>query len=357
MRIPIVVASFLFAACSQAQTYYKLVRTDIEKHIAGATQPQTSNQAGGLKAMELATKADSFESRGNLNVVLPERLGDDLQKFAVSVRLECTFIIKTTQPNLNVGLNVLGVPKTVGKGDPGPWNAPGSHTVEVKVDLTTTLGADFVRKWTENGKNYRGVTVAGHTGVGQTLSGFRLLYVYEQVPDEPAERPGEVRVLGVVGEVDVSPGGDDSKIRKLRNGDRINKWDRIVTGMDSKVQLVFPDGTVVDVGELTDMKVACYIDAGAAVQTALWLRGGEITAIVKKSQERPSDFVVKTPANTTGRRGTTFTVKHDKLKHLTTIRVTDGEVTVTPVNPSLMPFSMAAGHSVDVSIEAVSPVR
>jgi len=350
-------AGALLTACATSQTYYKLVRTDVLKHIAGASQPQTSTHQGLLAAMELATKEASFESRGNLNVNLPERVADASQKFALHVMLECTWNLKSSQPNINVGLNVLGVPKTVGKGDPEPWNAPGSHNLEAKIELTTSLGADFVRKWTENGKNYRGIPVEGHTGVGQTLSGFRLLYVYEERPAEPAERPGEVRVVAVSGEVDLSPGGDDTKLRRLKNGDRISRWDRIVTGLNSKAQLVFPDGTVVDVGELTDMKVNCYIDASDSVQTLLWLRGGQVSAVSNKAQERPSDFVVKTPANTTGRRGTTFTVRHDKLRNLTTIRVVEGEVLVTPLNPSLMPFSIKAGQNVDVSIERTGPIR
>lgn len=345
---------FLLSALAGAQTHYKLVRTDVVTHIAGK-QPVTSVQQGGVKTLEIVTNEAGFLSRGNLNVGLPDKIDSDKETFTVRARLETTWTLKNTTTNINSGLSIMGVPKSEGRGDPGPWLNPGSQTMNLELSVETSMGPNgFVRKWVENGKNYRSFELAGHTGVVQTLSGFKLTYVYEETADE---RPGKVEILEVVGDVSVSPGGDDSKSKALKPGDGINEWDRIVTGMDSKAKLRFPDGTIVDVGELSDMKVACYIDAAAAVQTRLWLRGGEVTASVNKSGERPSSFEVKTPTSVCGTRGTRFTLRHNKLTGMTTVQVAEGKVEIVPINPSLKPFLLEAGKSVDISLDRVSAVR
>lgn len=113
-----------------------------------------------------------------------------------------------------------------------------------------------------------------------------------------------VKVLDVTGEVELSPGGDDTLAFALTGGETVNEADRIVTGMESQARLQFADNSTVVVGELTDMKVALFNDAGGAIQTRLWLRGGEVSASVNKSVDRPSDFTVKTPTATAGVRGT-----------------------------------------------------
>jgi hypothetical protein len=350
------VGFFPCIGAADAPTSYVLLRTEVTKHVAGG-QPATSTVEGGLKALELVTNETAFMSRGNLNVALPARIAGDQEKFSVTARLECTWSLKTPTPNLNVGLNVMGVPKTIAKGDPGPWPDAGSHTLSVDVTVEATLASGFgVRKWEEGGRSYRSLSLGGHTGVGQTLSGFNLVYVYGGTNDS-ATPGGTVEVVSVVGEVEVSPGGDASRARALRPGDRIETWDMLVTGMDSTVKLRFADGTVVDVGELTDMKVAAFIDAGNAVQTRLWLRGGEASASVNRSSERPSSLEVKTPTATLGVRGTRFTVRHDKASGLTTVRVTEGAVELAPADPSRKPVSLTAGQSIDVSLDAVSPVR
>ncbi|WKZ80727.1 MAG: FecR domain-containing protein [Fimbriimonadaceae bacterium] len=354
------VAALLIVALSplaSAQTHYKLVRTEVTKHVAGG-QPETSRVEGGLKSMDINTSQPSFTSTGKLSISIPDRVENDQQTFSASARIDASWNLKSTVYNLNVGVNLIGSPKTVGKGDPGPWPTAGSHSLSVEVAIETSFAANnLVRKWSEGGKNYRSFSISGHTGVVQTLSGFSLTYIYEETKSEvKAEaRPGRVEVLAVVGEVELSPGGDDSRAYELKPGDRINRWDRIVTGMDSSVKLRFEDGTVVDVSELTDMKVLCFIDAGAAVQTRLWIRGGEISASVNRSVERPSSFDVKTPTATCGVRGTKFTVRFHKQTGVATVRVTEGRVEVTPVNPSIQPVTLAPGQSAEVTLEG--PIR
>lgn len=354
------VAAILIVALSpsaSSQTHFKLVRTEVTKHVAGG-QPETSRVEGGLKSMDLSTSLPSFTSTGKLSISIPDRVENDQQTFSASARLDASWNLKSTVYNLNVGVNLIGSPKTVGKGDPGPWPTAGSHSLSVEVAVETSFAANnLVRKWSEGGKNYRSFTVSGHTGVVQTLSGFTLTYIYEETKSEAkAEaRPGRVEVLAVTGEVELSPGGDDSRAYELKPGDRINRWDRIVTGLDSSVKLRFEDGTVVDVSELTDMKVLCFIDAGAAIQTIIWMRGGEVSATVNRAEERPSSFDVKTPTATCGVRGTKFTVRFNKQTGVATVRVSEGRVEVTPVNPSLQPATLAPGQSAEITLEG--PIR
>lgn len=346
---------FLLAAlaaipAASAQTYFKLVRTELTRHILNKG-PITTKDAGGKKAIELVTEEPTWMSRANIDVSIPDRVASDAEIFTVRTRIECTWSLKETVANINVGLNVMGSPKQVGKGDPGPWPTAGSHTLDAEVKFETNFNTGFgVRKWSENGKNYRSLSLSGHCGVGQGLSGFNAIYVYEETVD--LLKAGDVEVLEVSGEVDVSPAGDDSKVAALKKGAKVNKFDRIITGLGSKLRLRFPDGTVVDVGELTDMKVNCFVDASDSVQTMLWLRGGELS-LRHQSKERPSDLQVKTPTSTTGPRGTEFTIKHNKLSGITTVRVKEGRVEITPIDPSIKPLILGAGQSADVSIERI----
>ncbi len=358
IRLSLILASVWIAASfAQGQTHLRLVRTEVVKHPAGEA-PQTSVMEGGMKSLALATTLPGFTSRGNLTVTIPDRLENDQESFTITARLDGSWNLKADNPNINLGLILLGVPKVMGKGDPGPWLKAGEHTLSVDVTVQANLASGFgVRKWNENGKNLRSFALEGHTGVGQTLSGFKLTYVYEETKNAPAIRLGAVTVVEVVGEAEISPGGDDSQAKQLKVNDRVNEWDRLVTGMDSRVKLRFPDGTIVDVGELTDMKVACYIDAGNAVQTRLWLRGGEVSASVNKSSERPSSLEVKTPTAVCGVRGTRFVTRHNKLSGMTTVSVAEGAVSVAGVNPSLREVALGAGQSVDVSVERISAVR
>jgi hypothetical protein len=349
-RVAAIAAITFLLPFASAQTYFKLVRTEVTKQILSA-KPITTTEAGGKKAIELVTTEPGFTSRANINVAVPDRVASDQENFTVSAKVECTWDLKNTVTNLNVGLNVMGVPKHVAKGDPGPWPTAGKHTLEAEAKAEANFASGFgVRKWTENGATYRQITVGGHSGVVQGLSGFTINYVYQLVTD--TTKTGDVEVMEISGEVDVSPGGDDSKIAPLKKGAKVNTWDRIITGLGSKLKLRFADGTIVDVGELTDMKVNCFIDAGDAVQTRLWLRAGEVT-LSSDSKERPSGFEVKTPTSVCGRRGTVFTVKHNKVSGITTVRVTQGQVDVAPADPSLKPILLGPGESADVSLDRI----
>lgn len=182
-----------------------------------------------------------------------------------------------------------------------------------------------------------------------------------------------VEILEVVGEVEISPGGDDSQAYRIIPGTRIRSGDRIVTGMDSRARIRFPDGHIAEVGELTDMKVAAFSDAGSLLATRLYLRGGRVSCEVNKESERPSTFEVKTPTNG-GRRGhhaqetglevkalprpeshTRFTVNYAQQSGVTRIVVAEGRVLITPLHSQS--FHLTSNQQVAVSPGAkVGPI-
>lgn len=357
-RPALAVVGMLLACFSMAQPYYKLVRTEVVTEIVGK-QPATES-VDGLKSshtFEMATSG--FTAKGTVTVQIPTRIASDQESFSIAARLSGSWSLKATTTNVNLGLNVAGVPRSQAKGDPGPWLEPGSHSLVLENRVETSLGGNqVVRKWSEGGKRFCSLQVLGHVGVVQTLSGFRMTFVYEWTPDTPElEKQLGIEVLEVKGDVELSPRGNVVEMRPLKAGEIVKGWDGILTGINSSAKLKFPDGSIVVVGELTDLKVAAFESAGSLVAARIWLRGGQVAAEVNRASERPSDFHVKTPAAVTGSRGTKFMVRHDKLTGLTTIRVTEGLVSIVPTNPSLQEQPLAAGRMIDVSFDRYGTIR
>ncbi|MEZ4618056.1 MAG: hypothetical protein R2867_21445 [Caldilineaceae bacterium] len=62
-------------------------------------------------------------------------------------------------------------------------------------------------------------------------------------------------------------------------------------------------------------------------------------------------------AQASGRGQPDFTLRHDPTAERTTIAVTSGSVTLTPLNPALPPVTVPAGYAVDVTQDAISAIR
>lgn len=171
----------------------------------------------------------------------------------------------------------------------------------------------------------------------------------------PAPRVAPIEVLTVAGEVELAPGGDESRARVLQPGDRIERFDRIITGLDSNVTVRFPDGSVVEIGELSNLQASVYKDEGAMIQTRLWLAGGRVTASVNRDIERPSDFAVKTPTATAGVRGTKFSVTHrDDSEPMTVALVLEGSVVIVPEFSAGQAMRLDAGAEARVGMAGMS---
>jgi len=155
--------------------------------------------------------------------------------------------------------------------------------------------------------------------------------------------------------VEVIRAGDISDGFQAKVGMMLQEADRIFTGIGTEVKIKFSGGDIATIGELTDMKIAAFRSKGDAIQTRLWVRAGEVTAQVDKSDIIESDFQIRTPTATAGVRGTVFSSKFDTETQGNRIAVTEGIVRVTPENPSLAPRDLKAGESVTVYSDRIEP--
>jgi len=130
---------------------------------------------------------------------------------------------------------------------------------------------------------------------------------------------------------------------------------RVYTSAASRVTLRMPDGHTVELQELTEVTVGLLTDPETEVKTRLWLRAGEVTGELGHARSVRSDFRVRTPTATLGVRGTVFRVRVDQDG--STFQVAEGEILVTPSNPSFPPFELMEGEQVKVSDAAVGAVE
>jgi hypothetical protein len=349
VRTLLLLATIGIAPLASAQTHYRLIRTEVLQHIAGE-QPETSVVKGRARSLTITTRQASFTSSGTLSVTVPDRVSSDQQQFTIRAKIDGSWNLRNTTTNINLGLQILGVPKGDGKGDPGPWLQAGSHSFSIQNEVRTAFGPDsFVKKWIENGKRYRSFSIGAHTGVVQTLSKVGLTFVYEESTDalKPEMRTLGVQVLEVTGDVTVSPGGDNAGTLRVKAGGVLGEWDRMITAPDSTAKLRFPDGSVMQISGLADIRVAANRSAGNLVQTRIWIRGGQISI----TNNSTAEIQITTPTAVAAARGTQFTVRHDKLSGLTAVSAMKGSVKVTPVNPSIKPFDLPAGQQVQVSLD------
>jgi hypothetical protein len=84
--------------------------------------------------------------------------------------------------------------------------------------------------------------------------------------------------------------------------------------------------------------------------------GGFLRFWFGAGEARRFSFGASTDVVSTATTGTDFTIGHDPSTNTSTIGVTEDSVTVTPVNPTLRPFSLAAGSQVSVSNHRIGPI-
>jgi hypothetical protein len=173
-------AFLLFSYCSAE---FKLVRTQITLHPAGES-PVTTMEDRGKTSLQISTTQPTFTSIGQVKATLPATIQDDKEVFTASARIDGNWNLKTTHANINLGLILMGRPVSKGKGDPGPWLS-GSQPLDVEVSFQVSLADGFVSKYAAGGKNIRSFSLSGHMGVGQTLSGFQMTFIYEEAKGEP----------------------------------------------------------------------------------------------------------------------------------------------------------------------------
>lgn len=156
-----------------------------------------------------------------------------------------------------------------------------------------------------------------------------------------------LRGLVVVGEVEVIRAGGGTE--PLTSTTLLRSGDRLVTGMDSSVQVALPDGSVVVVRELTDIQLQELTAGKDAVRTRLWLKAGEVSADVKPRRAATADFSCRLPTAMCGVRGTSFSLFADPVGRLSVVSVRRGVVEVDPIAAGPATTRVAAGREVLVT--------
>ena len=112
-----------------------------------------------------------------------------------------------------------------------------------------------------------------------------------------------IRVLQVQGEAELIRESGDGAVVTLIGGEQISEEDRIYTGLESAVVLIFGEDSRVVVRELSDAKISSFRVSGDSLQTRLMLKAGDMSADLIHGTELKSDFAIRTPTATCSVRG------------------------------------------------------
>ena len=157
-----------------------------------------------------------------------------------------------------------------------------------------------------------------------------------------------VKIVRVVGEVEIQPGGTGANVPLNPNSSFLGKNDIIVTGLGGSITLQMPNGELVTMDEVSSGTITQL--APQDPRTRLWLKAGQVSAELRGRQTGTSDFAVELGEAVCGPRGTRFTIRRvEGPPALTTIRVTEGNVEVVPTNRNIRAVLMQPGSEVRVS--------
>lgn len=171
-----------------------------------------------------------------------------------------------------------------------------------------------------------------------------------------AEIEGAAAVSSIAGQVERKSGSGDWK--RAAQGDALSPGDSIKTGAGSKARLVFEDGTLMVVGELSVFKIsALAADYAASTRNSkVSLESGSMRAVVSKKLTAGSGFTVETPTAIAGVRGTDFSVELDD-EQTTSVTVFDGQVEVGSILENIRDRVLVdPEHSTDVK-RGRAPIR
>jgi len=130
-----------------------------------------------------------------------------------------------------------------------------------------------------------------------------------------AQTPGNVVIAKIKGDVNVI--GADGKSAAAKEGMKITQGSTIVTGADGSATLLFSNGSLINLGKESKLKVDEFTQKPAAAvagvmekgvsRTLLNLSQGEVTGNVNKLNP-DSVYEIKTPVGVAGIRGTKFII-------------------------------------------------
>ena len=186
---------------------------------------------------------------------------------------------------------------------------------------------------------------------GTCIEGACLQNGSRPAQDAPA---GETlaTVDSLSGEVLVTVGGGRQTL--LRPGDPLPANAEIVVGVDSRLTMKFPDGSIFEVSELTEFNIASVADETRRREIRLQIKLGKIKASVEKEKVLDTVYELQMPFAAASIRGTAFTVAVDLDAGVTVVSVEEGSVSVDPDAAGLATTIVGAGEEVAVTRMAIS---
>jgi hypothetical protein len=145
-------------------------------------------------------------------------------------------------------------------------------------------------------------------------------------PKAEEQKELEVEILSVRGEVEVSI--KDGPFVPAAVGMKLKKGDTVSTGFESSCRLKFGKVATMDMGQMTTFAIDQFYEQSNTADIAVALRMGEVSTNVKPEMGKRAKFEIVTPTLTVAVRGTEFNVKHDDKTKVSTVKVTNGTVSV-----------------------------
>ncbi|MES2662568.1 MAG: FecR family protein, partial [Pseudomonadota bacterium] len=133
---------------------------------------------------------------------------------------------------------------------------------------------------------------------------FSLFSIFNSI-SYAAEKPIGV-VLAASGEVNVVR---TKKTFALKRSERLFSGDRIITALNSRVQLKFVDRSIIALKQDSELSIDEFVfDAQAQQERSFYtlVRGGFRAVSGKIGKTDPADYAIKTPIATLGIRGTFY---------------------------------------------------
>ena len=156
---------------------------------------------------------------------------------------------------------------------------------------------------------------------------------------------------------------ESAKGRVIKKGDRIKEDQEVRVAEKSRIELRFPDGTVMRLSEKTSLTMndLAFNKKTESKNIGVDLAAGKLWAKVKKLGTPDSSVVVKTSNAVAGVRGTVYQINVDEDKSAL-VKVYDGEVYVAnpprdatqPSDKVIAPHPVAGPHEVPPPVQEVS---
>ena len=122
---------------------------------------------------------------------------------------------------------------------------------------------------------------------------------------------------------------DESDFKKIDKEAETKNGDEIKTSSMGRASILYPNGTITNLGKNSDIKIAYIQDNGN--KSVLKATGGSIWSKVQKGIDRESSYEIKTKNMVASVRGTVFAIEIKNNKVF--IFVFENKVIVIPINP------------------------